>query len=69
VIAGFGVTFISRIAVESELRAGTLAEARVEDVEPSREITLVRSTGRAPSRVADAFVAFARERLTDQSAR
>jgi DNA-binding transcriptional LysR family regulator len=63
VLGGFGVTFISRIAVESELRAGTLAEARVEGVEPSREITLVRSTGRAPSRIADAFVAFARERL------
>ena len=63
VIGGFGVTFISRIAVESELRAGTLGEARVEGVEPSREITLVRSTGRAPSRVADAFVSFARERM------
>jgi DNA-binding transcriptional LysR family regulator len=67
VIAGFGVTFISRVAVESELRAGTLAEARVEGVEPSREITLVRSTGRAPSRVADAFVAFARERMDKDS--
>jgi len=67
VIGGFGVTFISRIAVASELRAGTLAEARVEGVEPSRAITLVRSTGRAPSRVADAFVAFARERMNKPS--
>ena len=67
VIGGFGVTFISRIAVASELRAGTLAEARVEGVKPSREITLVRSTGRAPSRVADAFVAFARERMNKPS--
>jgi DNA-binding transcriptional LysR family regulator len=63
VTGGYGVTFISRSAIESELRAGTLAEARVEGIEPSREITLVRSTGRAPSRLADAFVAFARERL------
>jgi DNA-binding transcriptional LysR family regulator len=56
VIGGFGVTFISRSAVESELEAGTLAAARVEGLEPAREISLVRSTGRAPSRVAEAFV-------------
>jgi DNA-binding transcriptional LysR family regulator len=60
VIGGFGVTFISRSAVESELEAGTLAAARVEGLEPAREISLVRSTGRAPSRVAEAFVSFAR---------
>jgi DNA-binding transcriptional LysR family regulator len=60
VIGGFGVTFISRSAVESELAAGTLAAARVEGLEPAREISLVRSTGRAPSRVAEAFVSFAR---------
>ena len=63
VIAGYGVTFISRVAVETELRTGALAEARVQGIEPSREIALVRSTGRAPSRLADAFVAFARDRL------
>ena len=61
--AGYGVTFISRSAVESELAAGTLAAARVEGLEPSRVISLVRSVGRAPSRVAEAFVSFARERL------
>ena len=63
VVAGFGVTFISRSAVESELAAGALAVARVQGLEPSREISLVRSVGRAPSRVADAFLSFARERL------
>jgi hypothetical protein len=57
------VTFISRTAVESELSAGTLATARVEGLEPSREISLVRATGRVSTRVADAFVEFARERL------
>ncbi|MEK6274782.1 MAG: selenium metabolism-associated LysR family transcriptional regulator [Actinomycetota bacterium] len=61
--AGHGVTFISRTAVESELAAGTLAAARVEGLEPSREISLVRATGRVSTRVADAFVEFARERL------
>jgi DNA-binding transcriptional LysR family regulator len=60
VIAGYGVTFIARSAVESELAAGTLAVARVEGLDPAREISLVRSTGRAPSRAAAAFVEFAR---------
>jgi DNA-binding transcriptional LysR family regulator len=61
--AGYGVTFISRTAVESELAAGRLAEARVEGLEATREISLASASGRARTRVADAFVAFARERL------
>jgi DNA-binding transcriptional LysR family regulator len=61
--AGHGVTFISRTAVERELDAGTLAEARVRGLEPSREISLVRASGRVSTRVADAFVEFARGRL------
>jgi DNA-binding transcriptional LysR family regulator len=61
--AGHGVTFISRTAVEPELAAGTLAAARVKGLEPSREISLVRATGRVSTRVADAFVEFARERV------
>jgi DNA-binding transcriptional LysR family regulator len=63
VIAGFGVTFISRSAIEADLAAGTLATARVEGLEPSREISLVRSAGRAETRVAQAFVEYARSRL------
>ena len=61
--AGHGVTFISRTAVERELDAGTLAEARVRGLEPSREISIVRAAGRVSTRVADAFVEFARDRL------
>jgi DNA-binding transcriptional LysR family regulator len=61
--AGHGVTFISRAAVEPELEAGSLAAARVKGLEPSREISLVRAVGRVSTRVADAFVAFARDRL------
>jgi DNA-binding transcriptional LysR family regulator len=63
VVAGYGVTFISRSAVETELAAGSLGVARVQGLEPTREIALVRSVGRAPSRVAEAFLAFARERV------
>jgi len=62
VVAGFGVAFISRTAVESELSAGQLAEARVEGIDARRQISLARGTGRVPTRVADAFVGFARER-------
>ncbi|HJS50123.1 MAG TPA: LysR family transcriptional regulator [Gaiellaceae bacterium] len=60
---GYGVTFISRTAVESDLAAGTLAEARVQGLDVTREISLATASGRARSRVADAFVTFARERL------
>ncbi len=63
VAAGHGVTFISRSSIEPELAAGTLAAATVEGLAPTREISLVRSTGRTPSRVAEAFVAFAREQI------
>jgi DNA-binding transcriptional LysR family regulator len=61
--AGYGVTFISRTAVESDLAAGTLAEARVQGLDVTREISLATASGRARSRVADAFVTFARDRL------
>ena len=63
VVGGFGITFISRSAIEADLAAGTVAIGRVEGLEPSREIWLVRSSGRAETRVAQAFVEFARARL------
>ena len=63
VVAGYGVTFISRAAIEADLAAGTLATARVKGLDPAREISLVRSAGRSPTRAADAFLDFARARL------
>ena len=63
VLAGYGVTFISRPAVEADVVAGTLAIARVEGIDASREISLVRASGRAETRVAQSFVDFARTRL------
>jgi DNA-binding transcriptional LysR family regulator len=65
--AGHGVTFISRSAIESDLAAGTVAAARVEGLDPAREISLVRAAGRAPTRAASAFVEFARERLRQEA--
>jgi DNA-binding transcriptional LysR family regulator len=63
VAAGHGVTFISRTAIDADVAAGTIATARVRGLDPAREIFLVRSSGRAETRAAQAFVAFARARL------
>ncbi len=63
VVAGYGVTFISRAAIEADLAAGTLATARVKGLDPAREISLVRAAGRSPTRAAQAFVEFAKDRL------
>jgi DNA-binding transcriptional LysR family regulator len=61
--AGFGVGFISRRAVETELSVGTLAEARVRGLDLARDIWIVRAAGRAGSSAAQAFLSFAREKL------
>ena len=63
VLAGFGATFLSKIAIEGDLESGSLAIARVQGLEPARDVQLARATGRAETRVAQEFVAFARERL------
>ena len=64
VAAGFGVTFISRTAIEGELAAGTLAMARVAGLEPARQIYVVRAKGRPPTRAATAFLEFARAKTS-----
>ena len=63
VVAGYGVTFLSRSAVEDELASGRVAEARVRGLNLVRDVSLVRAARRARTRVAEAFVSFARERL------
>jgi DNA-binding transcriptional LysR family regulator len=63
VVGGYGVAFISRTAVAADLAAGRLAEAHVEGMDARREISLVRATNRVATRAADAFVAFARDRI------
>jgi LysR family transcriptional regulator, low CO2-responsive transcriptional regulator len=61
---GFGVGFISRRAVATELAAGTLTEARIRGLDLARDIYIARAAGRAGSSAAQGFVAFARERLS-----
>ncbi len=63
VAAGYGVSFISRSAIEAELSTGAIATARVEGLEPAREISLATATGRTMPRTAAAFLEFARGRL------
>ena len=63
VLAGHGIAFISRLAIEADLAAGRIATARVRGLDPVREIFLARASGRSETRAARAFVAFAQERL------
>ena len=64
VAAGYGVAFISRTAIEGELAAGRLAAAQVDGVEPARQIYIVRARGRTSTRAAEAFLHFAKERVS-----
>jgi DNA-binding transcriptional LysR family regulator len=63
VLAGHGIAFISRLAIEADLAAGGITTARVRALDPVREIFLARATGRSETRAARAFVAFAQDRL------
>jgi DNA-binding transcriptional LysR family regulator len=63
VLAGHGVAFISRLAIEADLAAGRIATARVRALDPVREIFLARASGRSETRAARAFVGFAQGRL------
>jgi len=63
VLAGHGIAFISRLAIEADLAAGRIATARVRGLDPVREIFLARASGRSETRAARAFVAFAQGRL------
>ena len=63
VLAGHGVTFISRLAIEGDLAAARIATARVRGLDPVREIFLARASGRTETRAARAFLAYAREHL------
>ena len=63
VLAGHGIAFISRLAIEADLAARRIATARVRGLDPVREIFLARATGRSETRAARSFVAFAQGRL------
>jgi DNA-binding transcriptional LysR family regulator len=61
--AGYGVCFFSSLAVQKELRLGTLATAEVAGLDPARDFYSVRLATRSRRRLTDAFLAWCRERL------
>src|SRR5436305_180026 len=45
VLAGHGITFISRLAIQADLASGVIANARVRGLAPASEILLARASG------------------------
>ena len=60
---GFGITVISRLAVEREVADGTLVALRLEGSGLERHFFAVRHAGRTPKRVTTTFLEFARDAL------
>jgi len=58
---GFGVSLLSRAAVEIELVSGRLGEIRLSDGPPARPWFVLRSAVGPPRPTVDLFVAFARQ--------
>jgi DNA-binding transcriptional LysR family regulator len=58
VIAGAGVTYLSKFALRNELRNGTLVTVRVAGFEILRDFSIVRSRTRAMSKAMAAFLQF-----------
>jgi DNA-binding transcriptional LysR family regulator len=59
VLAGLGVTVISRLTVASEVAEGQLAAISIEGHELVRDFSTVRASGRTPTRLTTAFLEFA----------
>lgn len=66
--AGYGVSFLSELAVERELRLGTLDTAEVAGIDASRDFSAVRPAGQEPSRLVAAFMDWSRQRLQASTA-
>ena len=66
--AGYGVSFLSELAVERELRLGTLDTAEVAGIDASRDFSAVRPAGHEPSRLVAAFMDWSRQRLQASTA-
>ncbi|MDX6533916.1 MAG: hypothetical protein QOF68_1660 [Gaiellales bacterium] len=65
VVGGYGVSFLSRLAVERELRLGTLAVAEVAGIDPIRDFSTVRPAGAEPSRPVAAFLAWSADQVAE----
>ncbi|HEY0387176.1 MAG TPA: LysR family transcriptional regulator [Gaiellales bacterium] len=67
--AGYGVSFLSQLAVERELRLGTLATADVAGIDPVRDFSTVRLASHRPNRLVAAFTEWSRRRLEQTGGR
>jgi DNA-binding transcriptional LysR family regulator len=56
--AGFGVSFLSQLAVERELERGSLATADVAGIDPVRDFATVRPATQQPGRLVASFLAW-----------
>ncbi|MFN8110456.1 MAG: LysR family transcriptional regulator [Thermoleophilia bacterium] len=68
VLDGFGITVISRLAVEREVADGSLVAVALEGQGLAREFWVVRHAGRTPRRAATAFLDFAAAELAQVGA-
>ncbi len=59
--SGLGIAFISRFAVETELKARALAAVRIQELSISRELKIVYRRDKHLSRAARAFIEMANE--------
>lgn len=56
--AGFGVSFVSRLAADWALRCGSVAEVQVRDIKLRRRLYMVRKHFHVPDRVVESFWGF-----------
>ena len=60
--SGLGIAFISKFAIESELKAKTLATVRIPKLTINRELKIVHRKDKHLSRAARVFIEIANER-------
>jgi DNA-binding transcriptional LysR family regulator len=65
--SGIGVSILSPIAVQEELKAGFLAALKVKGIDLRRSFYLTRHSQRTVSPVAQAFIRFIKKELSKQS--
>lgn len=64
---GVGVSFLSTLAVEGQLKRGELAALNVPELDLVRTFYLIRDSRRTPSPLCGAFMEFLRDRLTEKA--
>jgi len=63
--AGFGVSFVSRLAADWALKCGSIVEVKVRDVELERKIYMLRRHFSTPNRVVETFWSFSHDKQNE----